>query len=195
MIEFIIQWDYAAFEWVHHSTENGLFDLVMPILRNKYVWIPLYVFLIAFFIINFGKRAVVYVLFIIATAGIADYTSSSIVKPAVERERPCKNVKLFRFTDTLVDCGSGYSFTSSHATNHMAVAVFIILTTASLWKRHRWWFFLWALMISYEQVYVGVHYPLDVLAGSLLGALVAGIVYSLYIKLFPNMYYGSNYSR
>ncbi len=187
MIEYFIQFDYATFEWIHYGLRNEVLDAVFPLVRDKYMWIPLYVFLIAYFLINFGKRGGIYIVFAFATAGIADYTSSSIVKPAVERIRPCKNADIYH--ETLVDCGSGYSFTSSHATNHMAVALFIILTTAALWGYHRWWFFLWALSIGFAQVYVGVHYPLDVLGGFVLGGLISGLVYTVYIRIFPNMYF------
>ncbi|MEZ4983676.1 MAG: phosphatase PAP2 family protein [Saprospiraceae bacterium] len=80
----------------------------------------------------------------------------------------------------LIPCGGGYSFTSSHATNHFAVAFFLFLTWGRLWKRWRWLLLLWAATIALGQVYVGVHYPLDITVGALLGMTLAWGISILY---------------
>ena len=111
--------------------------------------------------------------FAVAAVGTADFTSSKIVKPLVERVRPCNDTNLPFGVRELVKCGGGYSFTSSHATNHFAIATFLSLILGFLRKKWITWTLLaWAASIAYGQVYVGVHYPLDVIAGAALGSLI-----------------------
>jgi len=82
----------------------------------------------------------------------------------------------------LVHCGRAYSFTSSHAANHFAIAVFISLTLGLLYSWIKWPLLLWAGSIAYGQVYVGVHYPLDVIVGSLVGIIIGYLVAKLYLS-------------
>jgi len=73
----------------------------------------------------------------------------------------------------LVDhCGQNGSFTSSHATNHFGIAVFIFITLEKVWGKFNYLFLLWAAAICYAQVYVGVHFPFDVLGGAILGSCI-----------------------
>jgi len=116
------------------------------------------------------------VLFAVATVGMADVVSSKLVKPAVQRVRPCNDVGLKFEVRELVHCGGGYSFTSSHATNHFAIATFLYLVLGGLRKKWiRWALLAWAASIAYGQVYVGVHYPLDVITGAVLGSLIGTV--------------------
>jgi undecaprenyl-diphosphatase len=103
------------------------------------------------------------------TFALSDYTSASIIKPLVHRIRPCNDATLRKTVHLLIDCGSGYSFPSAHAANHFALAFFMLI---SLHKQFKWvWIpsLLWAFSVAYAQVYVGVHFPLDVLFGGILG--------------------------
>ena len=79
-----------------------------------------------------------------------------------------------------VHCGGGYSFTSSHATNHFALATFLVIILGPFFKWIRIPIFLWAASIAFGQVYVGVHYPLDVLAGSIVGILLGILMTKFY---------------
>ena len=91
------------------------------------------------------------------------------------RARPCHLQS--ELTDLIlrVDCGTGFSFTSSHATNHMALAVFIVMSTIFIFGKWRYLFIPWALIIGYAQIYVGVHYPVDVLSGFCLGGMLGAL--------------------
>jgi membrane-associated phospholipid phosphatase len=84
----------------------------------------------------------------------------------------------------LVHCGSGYSFTSSHAANHTALAVIILCLWNEKWNKKHVFILLWATLIGYAQVYVGVHYPLDILGGMLVGAIIARIIYAFCRNVF-----------
>ena len=110
--------------------------------------------------------------------------SSEVIKKSIERPRPCQTLE---HIEMRVHCGTGYSFTSSHATSHMALAVFWVqLFTA--WGRRRWWFIPWALLVGFAQIFVGVHYPLDVLSGFVLGATIGMLFYYLYKVSYQKMY-------
>ena len=112
------------------------------------------------------------ILLLAATFGVADFGSASIVKPMVKRVRPCNDPQLAQTIISRVPCGTGYSFPSSHASNHFAISVFLI---GAFHKRWRWiwfWALLWATLVCFAQIYVGVHYPIDILTGALFGTLV-----------------------
>lgn len=173
--------DFTLFHWINQVAQHPVLDMILPLFRNKLVWIPLYLFIAGFVLINFGKRGFYYLLFGALTVGIADVSSSHWIKPWVKRERPCRQLDRDQVR-TMVHCGGGYSFPSSHATNHFALAVFLILTFG---RRHRWvWLALvWAAIISYAQIYVGVHFPLDILGGALLGTVIGRIISWTYSRL------------
>ena len=82
-------------------------------------------------------------------------------------------------------CSGGFSFTSSHAANHFGLAMFLFVSLTPLFKKYTWLFFIWAGIIAYAQVYVGVHYPLDVMAGAMIG-LVVGKLNSMLFKKFQH---------
>jgi len=169
-------------EWLF-SLCNGtwradMLDEIAPIWRNKFFWIPLYVFILTIVAINFRSRFIPFLLFAVLTVSVADTLSSKIIKPLVKRERPCRNVDLVKPAVVLIGCGGGYSFTSSHATNHFAIACFFLLTIGGAFRYSKGLFLLWAASISYGQVYVGVHYPIDVIVGGLVGSIIGiGIGY------------------
>jgi undecaprenyl-diphosphatase len=144
----------------------------MPILRDRYTWVLLYLFIIVFSIKNYGKQGFIMILFLVMTFGISDFISSSVIKPNVQRLRPCNETEIKTNVNNLVDCGTGYSFPSSHATNHFGIAVFLIMMFYHKWKIILPIGILWAASISFAQIYVGVHYPIDILTGSLLGSSI-----------------------
>jgi len=166
--------DGQIFEWINGTTSNVVFDAVLPIIRNKFTWIPFYVFLVGALFYQFRWRALPYIGFLILTVGLADTVSSKIIKPAVKRVRPCNRPADNSTLKVIarIPCGSGFSFPSSHASNHFAIAFFLI---ASGWVVLRLWvslLILWAALIGYSQIYVGVHFPVDVLVGSVLGMAI-----------------------
>ncbi len=179
MLDSILEIDFQLFELINQSFQNNFFDFIMPYLREKTVWIPLYIGLAVFFIKQFKlKKGIIIIVLSIICVGISDITSSKIIKPNVERLRPCNTEQEVRL---LVNCGSGYSFTSSHAANHFALGTFWFLILGHF-KRSRYLFLLWAASISFAQVYVGVHYPLDILSGAILGSIIAFSMYLLHSK-------------
>ncbi len=177
-MNFLIDSDKWLFELINSGMGNPLFDALLPLFREKLFWAPLYLFIGAYALLNLGKKGWLILLGIVVTVALADFTSSSLVKKNVQRIRPCNDTEMADHVLSRVSCGGGYSFTSSHAANHFAVAVFLIgaFGLAGRWQQKA--LLGWAGLIAFSQVYVGVHYPLDVLCGAGLGWVVgAGIWY------------------
>jgi membrane-associated phospholipid phosphatase len=165
--------DQQLFYFINNNLHIGWLDKIAPYWRSMYFWLPLYVFFISYLLSNFEKKhAAIYLLALGLTVGTADIISSRLIKNTVERLRPCNDERVKPKVKLLVHCGGGYSFTSSHATNHFAAAVFVILTFVGSRKWLKYSLLAWAASIAFGQVYVGVHYPLDVLCGAILGCCV-----------------------
>jgi membrane-associated phospholipid phosphatase len=170
--ETIVHYDHMVWYYLNTQWHNAFFDTVIPFLRNPWFWAPLYLFLIIFMPKKFGKQGWIWCAGFLITFAISDQVSAHLMKPFFHRVRPCNNPFLADIVHIIVPCGSGQSFPSSHATNHFALAVF---SAVSLGHMARWvWAvgLIWAASVSYAQVYVGVHFPFDVLCGGLLGATI-----------------------
>lgn len=167
------QFDYRLFSKMNGQWHTPFLDKYIPFVREPFVWLPLYFFLVIFSIINFGKKGVYWVLFFMANAAISDYSSSTIIKENFVRLRPCHDPALADSIRFLVSyCPTSSSFTSSHAVNHFAAAMFIF-TTFKQAVSPKWAFiFLWAFIIAYAQVYVGVHFPFDIFCGAIIGLIL-----------------------
>ena len=183
----LLQTDRQLFYFINHTLANPFFDLLMPWLRNPASWIPLYLFIIFFCLWRFKKQGLLLIIFIALAAGIADKTSAGIIKPLVHRIRPCRDVVTAKTDIERAGCGTGYSFPSTHATDHFSMAFFIILAFRIFWKWVWLWAFLWAGTISFAQVYVGVHYPIDVIGGALYGLFIGWLCWLLYKRLKVNV--------
>jgi len=183
MLEQLNQLDQTLFFFINQNLSNSFFDWLMPFLRNRYFWTPLYLFMAIFFVRNFGKQGWLILLFMALTFGITDYFSSSILKPAFERLRPCNDPVIKPKVNNLIPCGTGFSLPSSHAANHFALALFLITIFYTKWKPILSIAILWAFSISFAQVYVGVHYPLDVTFGGLVGGMIGYIMSTSLIHL------------
>ncbi|EEI89820.1 PAP2 family protein [Sphingobacterium spiritivorum ATCC 33300] len=188
MIQQLIEIDQAIFLAINQGLSNPFFDWLLPILRNPYTWAPLYLFLVIFFIKTYGKMGVLIVVFTLANFGISDAVSSHLIKKTVKRVRPCNDIEFKEEVNIRVRCGSGFSFTSSHATNHFAMAFFWIVLFRRKWKHTLWLAITWATLISVSQIYVGVHYPFDVLCGALLGICIGLLTGNLFKKLRPDFF-------
>jgi len=185
MYSKLIQLDRWLFSLINQQCSNRLFDQVIPFIREPLTWLPLYLFLIVFAILNFPRKALSWVLTLGMTAALTDAVSSHIIKPFFARPRPCSNEALMPGIKMLaLHCGSNGSFTSSHAANHFGVAMFICMTLSSIWKPYTYLFFFWAAFIAFAQVYVGVHYPFDVVGGALLGLLGGWATGKLHVMKF-----------
>lgn len=185
MIAELQQFDTELFLKVHRGLSNGFFDWLMPLVRNRFFWSPLYLFIIVFCIKNYKKTGYYMIGMVLATFAMGDLIASRLIKPAVARLRPCNEPTLVNEIIHRVPCGSGYSFPSSHATNHFAIAIFLICLFYKQWKPILPLGLFWALLISFAQVYVGVHYPIDTFVGALLGTSIGFFTFFIYQKIKP----------
>jgi len=165
--------DYVLFDLINKEWTSEILDYILPIWRDKLFWIPVYFFIVSYMVFNHRVRGYYFVLFLLLTVGSADLVSSHLIKKNIERLRPCREPMMFD-ERVLVPCGHGYSFTSSHAANHFAISMFMIFSLGATRRGVKPVLLLWAASVAYAQVYVGVHYPLDVVAGALLGTVIAG---------------------
>jgi membrane-associated phospholipid phosphatase len=174
------QWDRWLFMQVNSRFTNSFFDAVLPYFRDAVFWAPLYIFILAFIIVNYGKKGWLWSVAFLCTVALADMTSARILKEMVQRPRPCWDPEFYTNVRLLLkQCNYSFSFTSNHAANHFGIATFISVTLQPTFKKWIYMIYVWALFVCYAQVYVGVHYPLDILGGAgvgtLAGLLTAGI--------------------
>lgn len=171
-MDYLLQLDLQLFHLINQVWISPVLDPVMAFMRNQYVWGPVYAFLLVFLLFNFGSRGLMYCFFLVGLLIVSDKVSSELIKKNVKRLRPCNQVELQDQRRILVRCGSGYSFTSSHATNHFTFAFFVMMASLDFMGKARYVLLIWAACIAYAQVYVGVHFPFDVLAGALVGSII-----------------------
>ena len=168
--------DYFLFSKLNGEWHNSFFDSVIPFIRESYLWLPFYFFLILFTTINFKIKGWYWVLFFILNAILSDFVSSTLIKDNLIRLRPCHDPSLADKVRFLVSyCPTSSGFTSSHAANHFAATMFIFTTFKKAVSPDWVYLFLWAFFISYAQVYVGVHFPLDIFCGAIVGLILGYI--------------------
>ncbi|MCL6523215.1 MAG: phosphatase PAP2 family protein [Thermoflavifilum sp.] len=185
LIYHLIVFDRKLFHYINGTWHTPLLDVLMPFIRNPFTWAPLYLFLLLFVCINFKWRGLVWILFFLISFAIADQLSVEVFKMFVQRLRPCHDPVVAPTDRLLISCGGQYGFPSAHATNHFALAMFMFLSFRRFTGKWLWIVFFWAFLISYAQVYVGVHFPGDIFAGILLGLLIGTVTGTIFVKFFP----------
>ncbi|OYU94813.1 MAG: phosphatase PAP2 family protein [Bacteroidetes bacterium B1(2017)] len=182
MLDSLLAFDKSAFISINNGLANPFLDMLCPLLRKQEFWYPMYAGIIYLLVrtykVDTWKILLALGLMILAS----DQFSANLVKNTFMRLRPCAEPSLEGITRHLIASCNGYSFISAHATNHFAIAVFV----SFFFKKHKWVLpvlLVWAAIISFSQVYVGVHYPLDVIVGGLCGILF-GIAFSRYVSKF-----------
>lgn len=177
----LIALDHQLFLLINGKWTNPILDRLLVLFRTPIFWTPLYIFLLVVAIKNFKTRAIAWILSLAFTAGLMDFMGNKLIKHTVQRLRPCNDPDFSPQVRLLLDhCGTGFSFISNHAANHFAMASFIFATMTSVFGKARWLFFAWAASVAYAQVYVGVHYPSDVLCGALTGMIFGFITATIY---------------
>lgn len=181
-------WDTRAFLALNHKLANPFFDTILPFFRDSVFWAPLYLFILGFVYLNFGKRGLWWSVGFLTTVALADLTGTYLFKETIRRIRPCNEPSLAGQVRLVIHaCPGGYSFLSNHAANHFGLATFMVLSFRSSFKPWIYLFYLWALLICFAQIYVGVHYPTDILAGMLLGTLAGYITATVYRHNFGKL--------
>ncbi len=186
VLDQLIAWDQQALVYLNTSLSAAWADWTMITISKTEVWIPFYAILLYFLIKKFKYDAVWMVVCAVLTIVLCDQLASGLAKPLVQRLRPCHEPSILPLLRMVTECGGEYGFFSSHASNTFGLAGFMWLIFG---KTKTWgWLFAWAAIVSYSRIYLGKHYPLDILTGALCGVLVAYMMAKLgeaLIKRYP----------
>lgn len=180
ILQQLKQADQRLFLFLNEQ-HNAFFDPIMYWISNKYFWIPFYL-LIIILIIKHYKRLSILLLFCVGILiTLSDQLSSGLIKPLAERLRPSHN-PAFEGLVHLSKAGPGgmYGFVSGHATNSFALFIFLTIVLPKKFNWLKWMLGIWALLNCYSRIYVGVHYPGDVICGMILGTIVGYAVAQFY---------------
>lgn len=193
LLKWLDHLDRSLFRLVQHGSTPFL-DWLIPFFRDPYIWIPLYVFMLYYafratraYRPNGNKLAVIFIILSVVTVAFTDSVTAQLLKPLFGRLRPCHDPEMQVLLRNLIGCGGLYSMPSNHAANHFGLAAFWYFSIRSLTRQgsnpgQKWrWLWLWAALICYAQVYVGKHYPFDVLVGGIFGTLAGWGVSRLFI--------------
>ncbi|MCO6495807.1 MAG: phosphatase PAP2 family protein [Bacteroidetes bacterium] len=190
MLEFLQEIDRVLFEFLNGKLHNTFLDWLMPIITNANTWIPLYVGLLIYMVYRYRKLFFIPFLGLLVTFGVTDPISAKVLKPIFERTRPC-NESTVNSRVVGVECRNSYSFPSSHASNHFGIAVFMAVLIGTRKRFGLGFWMVWAGMISYSRIYVGVHYPFDILSGAILGSSI-GLFFALVTNKILNKIKNNN---
>lgn len=181
MIAKIESLDQILLLWLN-SFHNTWVDELMWAISSKWLWIPLYAFIIYKLINTYKKESIRVFALIILTIALSDGISSAVIKNTFKRYRPSHNteisskVHVYTHSNGEQYRGGTYGFVSSHAANSFAIATLTLLLLQKKSKQWRW-LLLWAAIVSYSRIYLGVHYPLDIIGGAFIGIAITLTTY------------------
>jgi undecaprenyl-diphosphatase len=176
------EWDTSMLLAIN-SHHNSTLDLLMWWVSEAWIWIPLYVVMLVLFIKKYGWKNTAYILLVfVALIACTDFLNLHCIKNTVQRLRPTHEPQLSGLLHLVADdnghpyLGGTYGFISSHAANHFGLAFLFTSFTKNFFRGAAVVFYLWASIIAYSRIYMGVHYPLDVICGALFGSVVAYVM-------------------
>jgi undecaprenyl-diphosphatase len=187
MLEAILQKDIELLIYLN-NLGTAQWDGFWLVITNKFSAIPLYFVLLYFTYKQFGlKKTVIVILFVALLITVSDQTSN-LFKFGWKRLRPCHDENISNLIRLVKEnCGGLYSFFSAHAANAMAIAMFFSLILIKKIKIIVPILIIWAYLVAYSRIYIGVHYPLDVVTGMFFGVLYGILCYKLF-TVFLNRY-------
>jgi undecaprenyl-diphosphatase len=186
MLDFFIEIDRALFLFLN-GLNNSFFDFLMYYISDKYIWIPLYLVIIFLAYRKGGWSGLFTVLILIALLITFSDRGSVYIKDLTTRSRPCVELPQLGYHVHIVrdKCIQHWGFVSSHAANTFALAMFVVLLFRRQYKFIVPVMFGYAALNSYSRIYLGLHYPGDIIFGALLGVALGWLVYFVWRKISP----------
>lgn len=179
-MNFITNLDTELFLFLNGLHVDWL-DPIMTFISGKITWVPFYLVLLFLIIKKYKKQSILILIGVVLLIVCSDQISSHVFKPIFERPRPCHNEAI---KDLVYlpngHCGGAYGFISSHACNCFALAFFITHILKNHYHKIAWVMFFWASLVAYSRIYMGVHYPGDVLVGAIVGMIIGFIISKIY---------------
>ena len=180
MIDLLKSIDESTFLFLN-GMHTSLFDFIMYWISSKTLWIPLYAIILLSIKKKLSWKNFGFALAAIAILILITDQGSVFIKETVQRYRPCHSLNLKELVHTIENyCGGQYGFFSSHAANTFGIAIFAgnLLSTNN--RNILYALIIWASIVSYSRIYLGVHYPSDIITGGFYGALIGTLLYRLF---------------
>jgi len=178
MIETLEKWDRDLFLWLNGKHVDWL-DQPMYLMSDELLWIPLYLFFLGALAKLYNWKVALSTLLAVAVViTIADRSSVELFKEVFKRYRPSQNLEIYDQVHTVNGYRGGkFGFVSSHAANFFGIATLLFLMFRRKVPRASFLLFVWAGLIAYTRIYLGVHYPADIICGAALGAFTGVLVF------------------
>ncbi len=158
-------------------------------ISNEFIWIPFYAFLLFLVYKKYSKQTILVAILAVVLITISDQLCTHLFKNIFLRYRPCHNLDLKNTVHLVKEhCGGLYGFVSSHASNTFALAVFLTIILKGHYKHFAWLILLWAAIVSYSRIYLGVHYPADIICGAIFGSILGYVLGKLFFILQKSIY-------
>ena len=184
-MDSLLLWDQELFLWLN-SLSSEPFDAFWMTVTDKRYTIGLYAILTAVMSKRLGWKNTLWMLLVITLLITFTDQVTNLFKDGFKRLRPCHEAVLSDvMRQVKPGCGGKYGYFSGHASNSFAMATFFVVLFARHFKRLRWLFVV-AALVAYSRIYIGVHYPLDVISGTCFGTLGGWLFTKLYLRFIPN---------
>ena len=184
MLDWLQHIDAQMFHFINDTLKNPVFDWLMPVITNKKNWYPFFALIYIWLLWKGGKKGRIAALLTIFVITLSDQISAGLLKSFFARPRPCIALD---DVNMLSRMKTSFSFPSAHAANSFGAAFFF----SYYYRKGAWVFLLLAFLVGYSRVYVGVHYPFDVLGGAVVGLFCAFVVigaWNLGVRLYKRMF-------
>ncbi len=169
MFDFLLSIDESVFFFFNKTISNSVFDGIFPFITESDNWMLLYLTTFVWLFWKGGKAGRICGVALILAVALNDAVVTKFLKEFFERERPCRALEGVRM---LVGCGPGKSFPSAHASNNFAAAYVF----SRYFRKMSVLFYVIAALMAFSRIYVGVHYPSDVIGGAIVGVAVGFVV-------------------